>query len=505
MTGVQTSSSPAEKGSAPVRSRAASGAAWTLASFAVGNVLRLGSNLLLAHFLFPKAFAVVAIASIALQTLEMFSDLGIGAAIVQSPRGNDPAFLNTAWTIQAIRGVLLWLVSVAIAWPLAQAYQTPELQWIIPACGLAFVSTGLQSTKLQTRRRDLDLAKITIMGLCETLLKTAITVVWAVLSPSVWAIIGGSVISYTFFMIATHVLLPGQGNRLAWDREAAAHLTRFGRWVFVSTSLTFLAMQSDRLVLGRLEPMEVLGVYSIAYMFSKLPFDIAVRLAAQVQYPVLAEAHRSGGEQFVSRLLESRRLILAVSQAGVLGIIIIAPWFFRHGYDVRYADAVRLTPLLALSVWITILQASADRALLAAGDARSLAMANGANGVVTFIGCMIGHRLGGVTGFIAGAAAGNLAGHLIVAAALRSHGIRIIGQDVKYSAFVLLVAACDMFVPDLVANERSRGLASVLVGAMGVLASVLLFRRVGWPLARPALVRMMNAMGVRRSLASDQV
>src|SRR5436190_10233706 len=130
--------------SSSLRDRALEGSALTVAEYLINNLLRFGSNLVLAYVLFPEAFAIVAYASIVLQGLQMFSDIGLGPAIVQHPRGGEPDFLNTAWTLQAIRGVVLFLLTAAAAWPMARFYNEPQLTPIVVACGFNFITTGFQ-------------------------------------------------------------------------------------------------------------------------------------------------------------------------------------------------------------------------------------------------------------------------------------------------------------------------------------------------------------------------
>ena len=57
----------------------------------------------------------------------MLSDVGIQQAFIQNPRGDERAFLNTAWTIRAARGVVLWLIAMLIAYPMALVYGQSEL------------------------------------------------------------------------------------------------------------------------------------------------------------------------------------------------------------------------------------------------------------------------------------------------------------------------------------------------------------------------------------------
>ena len=64
---------------------------------------------MLTRLLFPEAFGLMALIQTFMIGLAMFSDLGIGPAIIQSDRGEDPDFLNTAWVMQILRGICLWL------------------------------------------------------------------------------------------------------------------------------------------------------------------------------------------------------------------------------------------------------------------------------------------------------------------------------------------------------------------------------------------------------------
>src|SRR5689334_22064789 len=66
------------------------GSAWTIAGYCMGQVVRLGSNLILVQFLAPQVFGLMALVSSFMQGLQMFSDVGIGPSIVQHRRGDDP-------------------------------------------------------------------------------------------------------------------------------------------------------------------------------------------------------------------------------------------------------------------------------------------------------------------------------------------------------------------------------------------------------------------------------
>jgi O-antigen/teichoic acid export membrane protein len=435
-----------------LKERAMRSSTWTIAEYLVSNLLRFGSNLVLAYALFPEAFAIVAYASIVLQGLTMLSDIGIGPSIVRSPRGNDPDFLNTAWTVQVIRGLVLFLISLLLGWPMAWFYNEPQLAWLVPACGLNFISTGLQSTNIHTLNRDLNLGRNVMAGMIEAILKAVITISWALIWPSVWALVGGAFISYVVGSILTHTMLPGIRNRFRWDPTAVREILHFGGWIMLSTLLTFLAGQADRLILGKLVAMGTVGVYSIALMFVRLPYEVGSRLAEVVLFPVLSDVARNDRDTLRAKLLDSRDAILAIVQLGLVVVIIGSPWFFKLLYDARYSEAAFFAPLLAGTVWFAILWACAYPALLAIGDARTIAVSNFANLVVTVAGCLAGFQLDGMRGFIIGVGVGNLAGYSVVSWALARRGLSIFAQDLRYTALIALPVAIATGLPHVIGS-----------------------------------------------------
>ena len=72
--------------------------------------------------LFPQT----ALVGVILIGLALFSDFGIGPSIMPNKRGDAPALLNTAWTIQVLRGAGLSLGCCALARPAAVFYGEPQ-------------------------------------------------------------------------------------------------------------------------------------------------------------------------------------------------------------------------------------------------------------------------------------------------------------------------------------------------------------------------------------------
>jgi O-antigen/teichoic acid export membrane protein len=229
-------------------SRALRGSAFTAGAYALTQAMRLASNLILTRLLAPDAFGVMAIVSVVLIGMIMFSDVGVSASISQSKRGDDPDFLNTAFTIHAFRGTMLWAVVFALAWPLAQFYDEPQLVWLLPVAGVTLFIAGFNPTRIDTANRHLLLGRVTALDLLAQAIGIVAMVLLALVFKSVWALVVGSIIGSLAKLVLMWFYMPGESNRFHWDKTSGHELIHFGKWIFMSTACGFALAQGDKAV-----------------------------------------------------------------------------------------------------------------------------------------------------------------------------------------------------------------------------------------------------------------
>jgi O-antigen/teichoic acid export membrane protein len=209
---------------------------------------------------------------------------------------------------------------------------------------------------------------------------------------------------------------------------------RFGRWIFLSTLITFLAGQSDRLTLGLLAPLSAVGVYAIASGLALLPREVIGRLADAVILPYLSRSVRNEPQGLLKALERVRSLLLPIGLLISAALATGAPIFFRLLYDERYRDAMELAPLIVLLGWIGATQVPVQRALLALGHSKPLAAANFARWAVGLAASLIAYAASGLTGFVLGLCLGAAAGAAVLHHAARRQGLDFWLQDFAYIA-----------------------------------------------------------------------
>lgn len=382
--------------------RAMRSSAWTVLGQGTSLALRLGGNLILTRLLYPGAFGVMALVTMFMTGLAMFSDVGLGPSIMGSKRGDEPGFLNTAWTIQAVRGGLLALAACAMAWPAAAFYGEPMLMQLLPAAALAQLISGFNPTRIETANRHLMVGRLTIIDLISQTLGLALMIVLAYVTRSVWALVIGSVATALCKLALTSTFLPGERNRFHWEPEAARDLVHFGAWIFLSTAAGFLVTQGDKAVLGRYLTIELLGLYNIGFFLASFPMLLSGAVTGRVMIPLYRERPPGASAENFRKL---QRMRFALTGA-FLGLLLVMAFFgaslVEVLYDDRYAHAGAIVVLVACVQVPQLIGLTYDQAALAAGESRVFFYLVALKAAVQVAFLLVGVRLFGLVGALAG-------------------------------------------------------------------------------------------------------
>ena len=389
---------------ASIKKAAGRAAAWSMGAYGAAQVIRTASSLVLTRMLAPEVFGLMALVQVFLQGLQLFSDVGIGPSLVQNKRGEDRDFVNTAWTIQAGRGVLLWIAGCALAYPAAMLYAEPAIAAVLPVVALNAVILGLGSTKVYTCQRHLALGYTTVVELIQQVVAVCVTITAAYFSPTVWALVIGSISGATTRLVLSHLWLPGPLNRFHWDRTAVGDLVRFGKWVFMSTAIGFIAGQADRLIIGKLMSMEMLGVYSIAVMITLTPRHVLSRLGGSVLFPSVARKAELPRDELRAKLQKARWPLLVLMACALAVLAGVGDIMVRLLWPEPFHDAGWMLAYLALGLWPTVLLNTMGPALRALGQPQWAAWGDLLRLITIIAAMIVGYELFGLTGLVIGIA-----------------------------------------------------------------------------------------------------
>jgi O-antigen/teichoic acid export membrane protein len=378
-----------------------------MAGFGGGQAMRLGGNIILTRLLFPEAFGLMALVGAVLQGLRMFSDLGVEQGVIQSNRHAERRFLDTAWTMQILRGGGVWVIAAAFAWPMAILYEQSALLWLIPLCAVSALLQGFNSVAMATAQRDMAMHRVVGIELRSQFVGLAVMLAWAAIHPSVVALAAGALSGSAAKMVLSHVALGRGRPSLAWDRESVKELFRFGKWVFLASAMGFLASKGDALILGKFLAIDMLGVYVIGATFATFASQAYAVMSQRVLFPLYVRLRHDEPSALRRNILRVRAGMLALFAPGLWLLIVFGQDLIRLLYDPRYAEAGWVLQVLAAGVLALIIP-SVGPVHLAQGRSRTFALTMAARSAGLLASMAVGGALFGEVGLVVGVAASSL-------------------------------------------------------------------------------------------------
>ena len=427
-----------------LQKQAIKGTGYIIAFYGISIALRMVSSVVLTRLFSPEFFGLMTLLTTVLVGLNLFSHIGLGDSVIQSPRGDEPLFLNTVWTLQVIRGVGLWIMTMLLAWPVARFYHEPRMLGLFPVLGFGCVIAGFASTSLLSLARHMGVGKASMLEFVGQVVNFVVTLVWALISPSLWALVGGRIAAELVRTAISFFFMPELRPRFVLDKECVHSLLHFGKWILIGTALTFLATQSDRLILGKIISIEALGVYGVAYALSDMPRSIISMFCTRVGYPFIARFAQQPRAEYRSILLKYRMPVLAVGALLLVIMICTSDELIFHLYDHRYRAAGWMVGVLSIGLWHTILYSTLSPAILALAKARYNAVANLVYCICLFVLIPVGFHFFGMLGAVAAVAFSDLPVYFVQLYAAYQEKVGTLLQDAWMTLAFLVTLACGL-------------------------------------------------------------
>ena len=382
--------------------RALRSSALIVGGFGASQAMRLVSNLVLTRLLFPEAFGLMGLVTVFLIGLMMFSDFGIGPAIARSPRGDDPDFLNTAWTLQILRGIVLFAIGCAAAQPVAAFFGEPVLAGMLILASVQFLIAGLMPTRRETANRHLRLGRVTALDLAAQVVALVVMVALAFWLRSVWALVLGTLAATAMQVLLMTLFLPGKGNRPRWDALSARELVNFGKWIFLSTICGFLLTQGDKLILGKFLPLDAFGIYNIGFFLGSFPMTLGMVAITKVLIPIYRDCPPQASRANFLKLRKMRVLVTGGLMTLLAVMAFAGVWLVELLYDDRYRDAGAVVVMIACIQIPVVIGLTYDQAALTAGDSRRFFVVTAIKAALALAGIYLGAQTGGLVGALVG-------------------------------------------------------------------------------------------------------
>jgi PST family polysaccharide transporter len=412
--------------------RFARGAGWLYAYRWLERLLDFVSVVVLARILAPDDFGLVAIAASFVTIIEGLAAFDVQKALIRA-RDADRALYDSAWTLSVLRGFVAALVMVSITPLLNDA----RIAALMCALALSPILTGLSNPRFVAFERDLVYSKLAILTLGARVGSLLVTILVALLTRSYWAIVLGLLVGSLISLILSYVLRP---YRPRFSLARFSDIFAFSGWLSLTSIVTTLSMETDKLIVGRLLGVTEAGLYFMTQRVGVLPTRELISPLQRILFPSFSELAEDPSR--LRRVVrESINVLGSLSIPAGCGFALVANDFVPLALGDQW---MAIVPLLTILVPYLGLRATLSMVLpcvMALGRTRLLFWVSSVYALVHLPAFIGGTALFGLTGAIGSlVAAGALYWYLNAWMLKRTLGITL-GEILAQLARPLFAAA----------------------------------------------------------------
>lgn len=251
------------------------------------RLIALGKITVLARLLSPIQFGLFGVASLALALLEILTDTGINAFLIQEKK-DITDYLNTAWIVSIVRGILISLALLLLASPVALFFKSPESTSLLALISLVPFIRGFINPAIVQFQKNLEFHKEFIFRLIIFAVDATVTLVLALLLHSAVSLVWGMIAAALLETTLSHVIVRPRPTA-NYSPSQLIEVVNRGKWITLSGIFEYIFQNLDDIVVGKLLGTYSLGLYQMAYKISTLPVSEGGEVLQKVTFPVFAK------------------------------------------------------------------------------------------------------------------------------------------------------------------------------------------------------------------------
>ena len=299
---------------------------WVFALRITNRGLGFIRTIILARLLAPEDFGLLGIAMLSISTLETFSQTGFDTALIQK-KENIESYLDTAWTVTAFRGIMLFLILFLSAPTVAEFFNSQQAVLIIQVVSFSLLLSGLKNIGIMFFQKELEFNKQFFYEFPATIIDLLVAVTLGFLFRNAWALVCGGIAAGFVRLFISYIIHPYR-PRIKVEKGKFIELFGFGKWMLGSSILVFLITQGDDIFVGKMIGITALGFYQMAYTLSNLPTTEITNIMARVTFPAYSKL-QDNTIRFKEAYLKVLQLTLFFSMP-LAGLIFVLSSEFTH-------------------------------------------------------------------------------------------------------------------------------------------------------------------------------
>lgn len=302
-------------------------------------------NVVLARFLLPQDFGLVAMIMVFTGFAAVFAEMGLGTSLVQK-RDIQEIHLTSVFWVNVVVGLFLAILFMALSPLIAAFYQEALLIPMSMVLAFNFLVGGLGIVHRALRIKSLDFKTVSIVELIAIGFSGSVAITMALFGLGVWSLVAQSLISSIITVLLFWKTVDWRPG-FRFSRHAVMDLFNFSINLLGTRFLNYWARNLDNLLVGRVIGSKALGLYGRAYAFVLYPLSNVSQVISRVMFPVMSAVQNE--KQRVKRLqLKTARAVGLVTFPAMLGLFVVAEPFVIVLLGEQWVGAIPILKIFSL-------------------------------------------------------------------------------------------------------------------------------------------------------------
>ena len=329
-----------------LRARTLSGLGWSGAAQVARQVFQFFIGVILARLLSPQEFGLIGMIIVFTIFANLFSDLGMGAALIQKI-DIEQRHLSSVFWVNIAAGIILTGIVVAAAPLIATFYNEPALRVLTVVIALNFSIGSLNVVQNALLRKNMDFQRLARIEIAASFLAGGLAVSMALLGLGAW-----SLVAQSLMFTAVSVLMMWQMSAwrptLSLDIKAIKELLGFSSNLLGFNLFNYWVRNFDNILIGKFIGSSALGIYARAYSLMLLPVSQISGVVSRVMFPALSTI-QDDTERVKQIYLRSTRTIALVTFPMMIGLLVVAKPFILSVYGDKWREVIPILQIFCLT------------------------------------------------------------------------------------------------------------------------------------------------------------
>lgn len=273
-----------------LKKQAIGGVKWTSVSMLIVTAAQFAQMAILARYLDPADFGLMAVIMVVIGFSQAFQDMGISNAIIQRQSVTHIQLSSLYW-LNIASGIMLTLIILAITPLVALFYNEPRIVELMSILSSVFILVALGNQYRVLCQKNLDFRTMEIINIIASIASLAVAIILAIKGLGVMALVlamltQAGLASILFLWIG---LSNYHKPSFVYDHAELRGFYGFGLYQMGERSINYISANADKLLIGKLVGMNAAGFYNLAWQLIIFPLAKINPIVNKVAFPIYSK------------------------------------------------------------------------------------------------------------------------------------------------------------------------------------------------------------------------